>query len=161
MLYRMQLPKFVAAGVCIAILGAQIRETFPITREARGWYWPFLPYPMYAVPHKSGDYFIVPELRVAACDNPERFTAMSPAKLGVSPEQVALMLTTIAHASNSASGRNTSARLSRAIDAQFPGRYCAASAWIRVVTVADTATYDVSAPMRLAATWSMTDASSR
>ena len=161
MLWLMQLPKFVAAGVCTVILGAQLWVSFPISKEMRGWYWPFLPYPMYAAPHESSDSFIIPELRVAACGKTEIATVIAPASLGLATEQFNSILTAIARAPNAESGRRTSARLARAIEAQFPGRYCAASAWVRVVSVADTATHHVSAPVRLAATWSMSDASTR
>jgi hypothetical protein len=161
MLWLMQLPRFVAAGVCAAILGAQLWVSFPISKETRGWYWPFLPYPMYAAPHTSSDSFIIPELRVAACGTSRMATVIAPASLGIATEQLNSILTTIVRAPNADNGRRTSARLSRAIDAEFPGRYCAASAWVRVVSVADTATHHVSAPMHLAATWSITVAGIR
>ena len=154
----MQLPKFVAAGVCTLVLGAQLRVSLPISKDVRGWYWPFLPYPMYAAPHKSSDYFIVPELRVAACGRTALTTVVGQDSLGIWTEQLNTMLVGIAHDTSAASARHASAKLSRAIDAQFPGRYCSASVWLRVVTVADTSTHHVSAPMRLAATWSMRDA---
>lgn len=155
----MPLPKFVASGVCAAVLGAQLWVSFPISTNVRGWYWPFLPYPMYGVAHKSSDYFIVPELRAAACGRAELTTPLGQEQLGIWTEQLNTMLIGIAHDSSSAGGRRATAMLSRAIDAQFPGRYCTASIWLRVVTVADTSTHHVTAPMRLAVTWSIPDAS--
>jgi hypothetical protein len=154
----MQLPKFVAAGVCVAVLGAQLWVSLPISNDVRGWYWPFLPYPMYGVAHKRSDSFIVPELRVAACGSGALTTVLGEDSLGSWTELLNTMLIGIARDTSVTSARHANAKLSRAIDAQFPGRYCTASMWLRVVSVADTSTHHVSAPMRLAATWSMRDA---
>ena len=157
----MQLPKFVAAGVCAAVLGAQLWVSLPVSKDVYGWYWPFLPYPMYAVAHTSSDSFLVPELRVAACGSAELTTVVGQDGLGIWTEQLNTMLSGIARDTSAASAGHATAKLSRAIDAQFPGRYCTASVWLRVVSVADTSTYHVSAPMRLAAMWSMLNAGSK
>ena len=157
----MQLPKFVAAGVCAAVLGAQLWVSLPVSKNVRSWYWPFLPYPMYGVAHTSSDSFLVPELRVAACGSAELTTVVGQDGLGIWTEQLNTMLSGIARDTTGASAGHATAKLSRAIDAQFPGRYCTASVWLRVVSVADTSTHHVSAPKRLAVTWSMLDAGSK
>jgi hypothetical protein len=151
----MPLPKFVAVGVCAGVLGAQLLVSFPITRYSRGWYWPFLPYPMYSVPHAETDTLVVAQLRVSPCGGTERSTIMPAEELGVPLDQMTQSLVSIARAPAGVEERGESARLSRAIDAQYPGRYCAASAWLRVVRVSDSSTHHVDGPMRLAARWTM------
>lgn len=157
----MPLPKFVASGICAAVLAAQLRVSFPISTEVRGWYWPFLPYPMYGVAHTKNDHFVVPELRVAACGSGALARTLGQDELGVWTEQLNVVLSGIAHDTSAANARRDIAKLSRAIDAQFPGRYCTASVWVRVVSVADTSTHHVLAPMRLAAAWSIPVASTK
>ena len=70
----MPLPKVVAAAVCASVLGTQIAISSPLSPKRLGWYWPFLPYPMYAESHFRSDSLVVPELRVARCGS-EEFTA--------------------------------------------------------------------------------------
>jgi hypothetical protein len=157
----MPLPKVVAASVCAAVLGAQLWVSIPISKELRGWYWPFLPYPMYAVPHNRSAYFIAPELRVAVCGHSQLTTVMGQGELGVGSEMLTTMLTGIAHNPSAPAAARSTAQLSRAIEAQFPGRYCTASMWLRVVKVADTSTHHVTGPMRLTLTWPIDSASAR
>lgn len=149
----MPLPKFVAAGTCAAILGAQLWVSFPISKDARSWYWPFLPYPMYAVAHARDDFFIVPQLRVAGCGAGRYETALTAEDLGLPREQLSIALVYIAHAPHAPRADRAADMVTRAIEAAHPGRYCAASAWLRVVTVSDTSTHHVDARMRMAAQW--------
>ena len=153
----MPLPKFVAAGICTLVLGAQLRASLPISKYTRGWYWPFMPYPMYSVPHFAADSLVIPELRVAECGRDEQSTILTAEELGVPLDQLTQALVTVARSPDGVEGRSESARLSRAIEAQYPGRYCSASAWLRVLRVSDSSTHHVDAPMRVAARWTMTE----
>ena len=71
------------------------------------------------------------------------------------------LLGTIARAPESDVGAQARARLSRAIEAEFPARYCTASVWVRTVRVADPSTYDLRNPVRRAAKWSVNGAAAR
>jgi hypothetical protein len=154
----MPLPKPVAAGICAAILGAQLWVSFPISKELRAWYWPFLPYPMYATAHERGDVLFLPQLRVATCGSPRYDKVLTAADVGVSAEQLKLALVYIARAPHAPRADRASKSLSDAIEAQHPGRYCKASAWLRVVSVSDTSTHHAYAATRFAAEWSLLDA---
>jgi len=151
----MQLPKIVAASLCTAILGAQLWASFPISRTTNGWYWPFMSYPMYAIAHERGDSLVVPELRVTKCTTPAVTTIADFDSLGAPPAQLNALLTTIARGSGTPSEQRLRERLTRLVDAQFPGRYCKAAVWTRTVFVADTSTHHLRAPMRRAAEWAM------
>ena len=157
----MPLPKFVAAGVCTAILGAQLWISFPISKELRSWYWPFLPYPMYAVAHGRDDYFIVSELRVAACGSTRYATMLTAEDVGLSIEQLSQALVYIAQAPHAPRADRAAGMVSRAIEAQHPGRYCSASSWLRVVSVSDTSTHHAYAKTHMAAEWAMFEKGAR
>jgi hypothetical protein len=152
---RMQLPKAIAAGVCIVVLGAQLFVSFPISREQHGWYWPFLPYPMYSVPHARADTLVLPELRVAECGSSDFATIATPETLGIPRNQYHRLLGITYRDSSAAARSRAAARLTAVIDAQFPGRYCSASSWVRVVRIADTSTHHLRVPMRRTAVWQM------
>jgi hypothetical protein len=157
----MPLPKLVAAIVSLCVLGAQIAISSPISPERHGWYWPFLPYPMYAESHARTDSLVVPELRAAACGS-EVFTSILTADSLTTPRnQLVTLLVVAARDPEGAAGKSAEAKLSGAIEAQYPARYCTASAWIRVAHVADTSTYHVRAPMRRAAVWAVNEAGDR
>ena len=147
--------KVLAAVVCIAVLGAQLRASLPISRVTQGWYWPFLSYPMYAIAHERGDSLVVPELRVATCGSTAYTTIETTDSLGVPRAQLNNLLYVIARSPNASGAARVSAKITHVLDAQFPGRYCAASVWTRVVFVTDTATHHVRAPMRRVAEWAM------
>jgi hypothetical protein len=151
----MPLPKLVAAAVCIGVLGAQIFIASPASPNRNGWYWPFLPYPMYAKAHARSDTVVVPQLRLAECGGAKADEILPEDSLGVPLGQLLSSLTTIARVPESAAAKSAAGRLSRAIEAQYPGRYCTASAWVRTVYVADTSTYDLHEPMRRAAEWAV------
>ena len=151
----MPIPKAVAAGVCIAALGAQILSSSPFAAGDGSWYWPFLRYSMYANAHASADSLLVPELRVARCGTTELRDRMTPDALGIPPPQLSALLVVIGRAPDAAAGQMAEAKVGRAVEAQYPGHYCAASAWLRVVHVADTSTYTVRAPMRRVAEWAL------
>ena len=157
----MPLPKIVAAGVCTAILGAQLWATFPISKELRAWYWPFVPYPMYAVAHARDDSFVSPALRVATCGSTEAKTVLTAHELGVLDEQLRLSLIYITVAPNAPRARREYGKLTRAIEAQHPGRFCTASVWMRVVKVSDTTTHHAYGKMREVAAWAMRDSLTR
>jgi hypothetical protein len=151
----MPLPKIIASGVCIAVLGTQLFLSSPVSPNAHGWYWPFLAYPMYAESHSRSDSLLVMELRVARCGDASLSQIISADDLGAPHNQIHNLLLDIARAPGSEKGKSAAAKVSRAVEARYPGRFCAASAWERVVYVADTSTYRVRAPMRRAATWSL------
>jgi hypothetical protein len=151
----MPLPKLVAAAVCIGVLGAQIFIASPASPNRSGWYWPFLPYPMYAKAHARTDTLVVPQLRVAECGGATAEMILPEDSLGVPLGQLLSSLTTIARVPQGESAKSAAERLSRVIEAQYPGRYCTASAWVRTVYVADDATYDLHRPMRRAAMWAV------
>ncbi|HEV7706318.1 MAG TPA: hypothetical protein VGO46_18620 [Gemmatimonadaceae bacterium] len=157
----MPLPKLVAAGVCAGILGAQIVISSPISPERHGWYWPFLAYPMYAEAHTRSDSLVVPELRVAKCGSDALTTVLMTDSLAVPRNQLLTLLVIAVRAPESAKARSAEARLSRAVDAQYPGQYCTASAWVRVAYVADTSTYHVHMPMQRALVWPMNESEPR
>ena len=147
--------KVVASFVCIAILGAQLRASLPISRVTNGWYWPFLSYPMYAIAHERGDSLVVSELRIASCATPAVTTIADVDSLGVSRAELGALLSDIARHRGAGAGRSLRERMTRVVDAQFPGRFCEASVWTRTVLVADTATHHLRAPMHRAAEWAM------
>jgi hypothetical protein len=151
----MPLPKLVAAAVCIGVLGAQISIASPASPNRNGWYWPFLPYPMYAKAHARTDTLVVPQLRVAECGGATAEMILPEDSLGAPLSQLLSNLTTIARVPHSEVATIAAERLSRAIEAQYPGRYCTASAWVRTVYVADRATSDLHGPMRRAAVWAV------
>ena len=153
----MPLPSYIAAGICAAVLGAQLLVSFPINRYTRGWYWPFMPYPMYSVAHGAGDSLVVAQLRVATCGRNDLSTILTAEDLGIPLDQLTQALVLVARTPAMTQGTTQTARLSRAIEAQHPGRYCAASAWTRVVRVSDSATHYVDAPMHFVARWTMID----
>lgn len=150
----MPLPKAVATAACIAVLSTQLLASSPASRNPQGWYWPFLAYPMYAESHTSSDSLTVTELRVARCGGEDFDRIIAADDLGVPMNQLHNLLLSIARAPNSETGSRASAQLSHTVEAQYPGRFCAASAWVRVVHVSDTSTYRVRAPMLRMATWS-------
>jgi hypothetical protein len=149
----MPLPKVVASAVCVLVLGAQIAISEPISPEQHGWYWPFLPYPMYAVSHARSDSLFVPELRVATCGSDAFSSTLTTDSLAAPRNQLVTLMAAAVRAPESTRGRRDEAKLSGAVEAQYPSRYCTASVWMRVVYVADTSTYRLQAPMRLAASW--------
>jgi hypothetical protein len=149
----MSVRRLAAASLCVAILGAQLRASLPISRVTNGWYWPFLSYPMYAIAHDRSDSLLVAELRVTTCASPAITTVASVDSLGVPSAELNTALSAIAR-EPSARGERAVARV---VDAQFPGRYCGASVWTRTVRVSDSATHHLRAPMRSAATWSLRD----
>jgi hypothetical protein len=156
----MPLPKVVAAAACIGVLGAQLAVATPLAPD-RSWYWPFLPYPMYARAHAQSDTLVVPELRVSECADTRAEVALPARELGAPLRQVTTLLATIARAPNTLAADSARGRLSRAIEAQYPARYCKASAWVRTVRVSDPETYGLAAPMHRAASWTVSDKSSR
>jgi hypothetical protein len=156
----MPLPKLVAAAVVAGVLGAQFVVATPLAPD-RSWYWPFLPYPMYAKAHQASDTLAVPQLRVSACGSARPEAIMSASALGAPVQQVTSLLGTIARAPESDQGAHARARLSRALEAEFPARYCTASVWVRTVRIADPSTYDLENPMRRAAVWSVKQADAR
>ena len=149
----MTLPKLVAVAVSTCVLGAQILISSPLSPERHGWYWPFLAYPMYAEAHSLSDSLVVPELRVARCGSDVSSTTLMTDSLAVPRNQLLTLLVVVARAPESEEARSAESKLSRAVEAQYPARYCSASAWMRVVHVADTSTYHVRMPMRRAAVW--------
>jgi hypothetical protein len=157
----MPLPKFVASGVCAAILGLQLWVSFPVSKELRAWYWPFLPYPMYATARERDDYFLAPELRVARCGSASFETVLRADQLGTSTQKLNIALVHTAKAPTAPASTRTEARLSGAIEAQFPGRFCAASSWVRTVSVSDTSTHHAFGESRMAASWSLRDTDAR
>ena len=157
----MPLPKFVAAGICASVLGAQLVISSPISPERHGWYWPFLAYPMYAEAHMLSDSLVVPELRVATCGSDALTTVLMTDSLAVPRNQLLTLLALAVRAPESAKARSAEWKLSRAVESQYPGRYCEASAWVRVAYVADTSTYHVEMPMRRAAVWPVNEAGAK
>lgn len=157
----MPLRKALAAVVCIAILGAQLWTIYPISRVTNGWYWPFLSYPMYAIAHGRGDSLVVSELRVATCGHAERSTIVTSGEIGIPWQKLAGVLNSIVRNREAPAESRDVARVTRALSAQLPGRYCAASVWTRVVYVADTSTHHLRGPMRRAAEWPMNRTGSR
>ncbi|MEO6209859.1 MAG: hypothetical protein ABIQ10_06995 [Gemmatimonadaceae bacterium] len=151
----MPLPKAVAAAVCIAVLGAQIASSSPLVAGGGVWYWPFVRYSMYADAHAGGDSLLVPELRAAQCGHTELTDTILPDSLGIPSLQLGSLLVAIGRAPEAAAGQMAEAKVGRAVEAQYPGRYCSASAWLRVVYVADISTYTVRAPMRRVAAWTL------
>ena len=126
-----------------------------------GWNWPFLPYPMYAMAHARADSLVVSELRVAGCGRAAATTVMTPELLGTPLYQLPNLMITIARAPESDAAHMAMGKVRRAVEAQFPGRYCSASAWVRTVLVADTATYALDRQMRRAAVWTLTERGSK
>ena len=104
------------------------------------------------VAHQS-DSLVVPELRVATCGSEALTTVLMTDSLAVPRNQLLTLLVIAARSPESANARSAEARLSGAVDSRYPGRYCSASAWMRVAYVADTSTYHVRVPMRRAAVW--------
>lgn len=151
----MPLPKVVATGICIAVLGTQLLVSSPVLPNPHGWYWPFLAYPMYAESHTRSDSLIVTELRVARCGSDVLDTIISADDLGAPRNQLHNLLLSAWRAPESETGARAEARVSRAVEAQYPGRFCTASAWKRVVYVTDPSTYRVRAPMQRVAVWSL------
>ena len=149
----MPLSRIVALVVSATVLGAQLVISSPISPERHGWYWPFLTYPMYAEAHFRSDSLAVSELRVANCGSDALTTILMTDSLGAPRNQLLTLLAIAARAPESVAGRRAEARLSRAVESQYPARYCTASAWVRVAYVADTSTYHVRMPMRRAAVW--------
>jgi hypothetical protein len=156
----MPLPKLVAVAACIGILGAQLAVALPLASD-RSWYWPFLPYPMYARAHARSDTLVVPQLRVTECGGANGDVILSASAIGAQIHQLRGLLSVIARAPGSDSAIIARGVLSRAIEAQFPARYCEASAWVRTVRVADTSTYGLHNPMHRAATWDVNGKESR
>lgn len=153
----MPLPKVIAAAVCASILGAQVIMSSPISPDRRGWYWPFLAYPMYAEAHFASDSFTVPELRVAKCGSDAQTTILTRDSLSTPRNQLLTLLILVVRAPESVDARRAEGKLSRAVEAQYPGQYCTASAWVRVVHVADTSTHHLRLPMRRAANWQVNE----
>jgi hypothetical protein len=151
----MPLPKVIAAAVCIGVLGVQGVIASPPLLARYGWNWPFLPYPMYAMAHARADSLVVSELRVASCGSESFSHVITPESLGTPLYQLPVLVTVIARAPESDAARGAMGKVSRAVEAQFPGRYCSASAWVRTVFVADTATYALDSPMRRVAVWTL------
>lgn len=58
-------------GLCVAIagsiLGMQLLTIAPFGPSGRGWYWPFMNYPMYARAHYAGEVFRLYGLRAESC----------------------------------------------------------------------------------------------
>jgi hypothetical protein len=148
----MLLPKLIAVAVCAGVLGAQLALAIPPAPD-RSWYWPFLPYPMYSKAHASSDTLIVPQLRVRACGDSSHEVILDANTLGAPLHHLTALLTTIARAPGSDSASDAQGRLGRAIEAEFPARYCAASAWARTVRVDDPSTYDLHNAMHRVAVW--------
>jgi hypothetical protein len=73
--------------------------------------------------------------------------------LAVPRNQLLTLLVVVARAPESEEARRAESKMSRAIEAQYPARYCSASAWMRIVRVADTSTYHLRMPMRRVAVW--------
>jgi hypothetical protein len=157
----MPLSKFAAAAVGACVLGTQIVIASPISPERHGWYWPFLAYPMYAEAHYQSDSLVVPELHVARCGTDTHSTVLMTDSLGVPRNQLLTLLVIAVRAPESADGKSAESKLSRAVEAQYPGLYCAASAWVRVAYVADTSTHHVRMPMRRAAVWPMSESGAK
>jgi hypothetical protein len=153
----MPLPKLVAAAACTAILGAQFSVAFPPASD-RSWYWPFLPYPMYAQPHAQSDTLLVAELRVRECGEAKHEWILNAKALGTPLHQLTALLSNIARAPDSEVAESAKGRLGRAIEAEFPARYCVASAWARTVRVNDTSTYDLHNAMHRVAVWDLNQA---
>jgi hypothetical protein len=154
----MTLPKLVAVAVSACVLGAQILISSPLSPERHGWYWPFLAYPMYAEAHSLSDSLVVPELRVTRCGSNASSVTLMTDSLAVPRNQLLTLLVVVARAPDSEEARSAELKLSRAVEAQYPARYCSASAWMRVVHVADTSTYHLRMPMRRAADWPVNQA---
>jgi hypothetical protein len=156
----MPLPKLIAVSICTGVLGAQLAVAIP-PASGRSWYWPFLPYPMYSQAHAQSDTLIVPQLRVRACGESHPEQILGARALGVPLHQLTASLTTIARAPNSDSANAAKARLGRAVEAEYPARYCEASAWVRTVRVDDASTYDLRNPMHRIVGWNVNQTGSR
>jgi hypothetical protein len=156
----MPLPKFVAVSVCAVVLGAQLAVSSPLVSD-RSWYWPFLPYPMYATAHARTDTIAVPQLRASECGTAKPEMVVSAETLGVPLHQLTSLVSTIARRPASEVADSAKSRLSRAIEAQYPARYCEMSAWVRTVRVSDPSTYDLGNPMRRASVWNVNRTASR
>jgi hypothetical protein len=148
----MPLPKLIAAAACIGILGAQLSVSIPPALD-RSWYWPFLPYPMYSKAHAQSDTLVVTQLRARVCTGAAEEVALDQNALGAPQHQLTFFLTTIAGAPGSAAAIDATGRLSRAIEAEYPARYCEASVWARTVRVADPATYALHNRLHRVAVW--------
>lgn len=151
----MPVPKAVAGAVCIAVLGAQIATSSPLVAGGGVWYWPFVRYSMYADAHARRDSLLVSELRAAQCGHTERTDTILPESLGIPPSQLGSLLVMIGRAPDAPASQDAKLKVGRAVEAQYPGRYCSASAWLRIVYVADTSMYVVRAPMRRVAEWTL------
>jgi len=148
------LPRAVVAALCAIILGAQVRASLPISRVTYGWYWPFLSYPMYAIAHQRGDSLVARELRATTCGSPATTTILGADALGPPPAELDALLREIAR-NPGAPAPALTAKATRAIDAQFPGRFCEASVWARTLFVADPLTHRLRAPMQRVAAWTI------
>jgi hypothetical protein len=157
----MALPKFFAGIVCASVLGTQSLIASPISPDQNGWYWPFLPYPMYAKSHARTDTLVVPQLRATECAGAKSEVVLTGDSLGTPSSQLLSSMITIAHVPESEAAKKAAGRLSEAIEAQYPGRFCTAWAWVRTVYVADTATYDLQRPMRRVAEWAVNRAAKK
>ena len=150
----MPLPRLVAISVCAGLLGAQLAVAIPPASD-RSWYWPFLPYPMYARAHARSDTVVVPQLRARECGESKPEVILSSSVLGVPLHQLTALLITIARAPGSDAANDAKTRLARAIEAEYPARYCSASAWARTIRINDPSTYDLHDPMHMAAVWEL------
>ncbi|MEP7088089.1 MAG: hypothetical protein ABI884_12360 [Gemmatimonadota bacterium] len=149
----MPLPKYIAGVVCVSVLGAQVIASSSGSSNRHGWYWPFLAYPMYAESHARSDTLVIPELRVDACAKGAPGATLTSDSLSTPHNQLGALLIAAARAPGSSAAKGAEAKLSRAVEAQYPARFCRASAWIGVVRVGDTSTHHLDLPMRGVVTW--------
>ena len=110
---------------------------------------------MYAIPHERTDSLLVQELRVTTCGRPAHTRVVTADALGLPLAQLKSLLLGIARDTGIVGERPLREKMTRVIDAQFPGQYCEATVWTRTVFVDDAATQRLRAPMRRAVAWAV------
>lgn len=146
--------KLFPIGVIIFVLGAQI--VLPVVGGA--WYWPFLPYPMYSMPHYATES--VPDHRVRArpCDpagaEPVSLGAFD---LGTTPYQLRDDLLHVARAAK-ATPPDTArliehTRILEALVKHAPGRWCEVEVWERAYPNTGDVASALRLPWHLAVRW--------
>lgn len=122
----MRLPKAIAAAYVLAVLALQAYVMVPPMNPLRGYYWPFVDYPMYSGAFHPGDRYMIHELRVIGCNGgPAR--ALAPADLGLEQKFYLLRLLR-GIATNGPGADQARETLTRVVRTRLPGS-CNAEVW--------------------------------
>lgn len=146
--------KFLAGCVACVILLPSLWAGLPLNARYKGWYWPFIDYPMYSKPHYRGESFPMHELRVRPCAA-DSSIAVDHLTLGFRIFRFWRLLHSVADERPGAAEARQ--HLATAIRRKLPEPACGAEVWERRYVLGEEGLVDRDPPLRMIRRWELAE----